>query len=258
VIKVRDWLSVLVRLQLPISIMIEKKLISRSKKVTAVSRSVVKELAPYGLDEEAVVILRNGADAEVFRPSERNGREQPYILSVGRLGLRKGYEDLIQCAKMVVSRYPELQFKIAGKGPFENRLREQITNEGLQENVILLGHITDREELVRLFQGATVFLHPAHYEGLPTVLLEAMACGCACVSTAVSGALDVIVSGENGVLVPPYTPDEMAKAVIQLYEDPPLCNELGMAARKTIEAGYSWEKVGADYAALFEQVIKEG
>src|SRR5262249_5455241 len=157
------------------------------------------------------------------------------------------FEDLIECARRLRPEFPNLQFWIAGSGPLEQSLRTQVARADLKNVVLFLGHIGDREKIVKLYQRATLFLHPAHYEGLPTVLLEAMACGRPCVATAVSGALDVIEHGVNGLLVPPHSPAEMAAAIRRLWVAPELAEHLGRAARQTVEARYSWEKVGARY-----------
>jgi glycosyltransferase involved in cell wall biosynthesis len=110
--------------------------------------------------------------------------------------------------------------------------------------------------MAALYQRAAVFVHPAHYEGLPTVLLEAMACGRPVVATAVSGALDVIQPGENGLLVPPRNPSEMAAAILRLLADPAMAERLGRAARHTVEERYSWEKVGSRYLQLYQQLAE--
>src|SRR5690606_8949952 len=101
--------------------------------------------------------------------------------------------------------------------------------------------------LIELYRRARLFVHPAHYEGLPTVLLEAMACAKPVVTTAVSGALDVVKHGKNGLLAPPYAPNQLADAVCALLDDPALGRRLGAAARETIQSCYSWQTVGQGY-----------
>lgn len=255
-IPLRNLLSLLVKLQAPVSFGLETQLLRRAARITATATSVAHELREYGIDSARVAVLGNGVDTAMFSPAQVKVEEPPYVLAAGRLGLRKGFEDLIECARLATAQLPNLRFRIAGNGPLENALRAQIARAGLDGCMELLGHIDDRQHMAALYQRAAVFVHPAHYEGLPTVLLEAMACGRPVVGTAVSGALDVIQSGENGLLVPPQAPAEMAAAILRLLADPDLCRRLGHAARETVEARYSWEKVGAHYLQLYQQLAE--
>lgn len=117
--------------------------------------------------------------------------------------------------------------------------------------------MSDRVELADLYRGATVYIHPAHYEGLPTVLLEAMACGRPVVATAVGGALDVIEDEHNGLLVPTKAPQAMAAAVARIMRNPDLATQLGSAARRTVEERYSWEVVGHHYLKEYKKLLVE-
>jgi len=133
-------------------------------------------------------------------------------------------------------------FVIPGKGYLSDKLQKKVKDIGLQDKFKFLGYI-NKEKLIQLYQNATVYVTPSHYEGLPTVLLEAMSCGLPVVATGVSGNLDVILSGKNGILVPPKSPKKMADAVSMLLDDNEMRKSLGVAARKTIEERYTWDKI---------------
>jgi glycosyltransferase involved in cell wall biosynthesis len=223
----------------------------RSAKVATVAASVAEELREYyGLD--AVSVVGNGVNPEEFSPVETEP-EQPYLLYVGRLGHRKGVEDLIDAAENVLSTH-EIRLKVVGKGPLREKLTEMTRERGIHDRVDFLGHV-DRDRLVELYQRATVHVIPSHYEGLPTVLLEAMACGRPVVATAVSGSLDVIEDGSNGVLVPARSPDRLATAVSELLDDPDRRDRLGHAARETVLAEYTWEAIADEYERLYREAI---
>lgn len=249
-------LSILAKLQAPISIRLERGLFSSAGTITAVANSVALELTCYGLDPRQVTVLANGVDTQTFSPNgPLNPRQRPYCLTVGRLGPRKGLEDLLHCARFLIEPFPDLQFLIAGSGPLEGQLQAVIKKYGLHGRVTLLGHIGHRSQLAELYRGATAYIHPAHYEGLPTVLLEAMACGRPVVATAVGGALDVIEDGHNGLLVPPKTPQAMAAAVARIVRNPGLATQLGRAARRTVEERYSWDVVGHHYLEEYQKLL---
>lgn len=226
--------------QVKISCMLENQLLKRSGLITVVSRSVFKELEKeYNVDPERMRIVYNGVNEKIFYPAKNNLEKDKYILFVGRLTYRKGLFDLIYSIKYITKKYPNILFIIVGNGCLTNKINVTIKNLGLKDNVIIKGFVA-KEELIKLYQNATICVVPSHYEGLPTVLLEAMSCGLSVIATAVSGNLDVINSGENGILVNPKSPKELAYAISMLMDNEDLRTKLGNNARKTIEEKYNW------------------
>lgn len=252
-IPVKDLFSLAIRLQAAFSIRLEEDLFAKANQLVSVANSVAVELQAYGIRREQVAVLGNGADTEIFHPGPDLRMGQPtYFLTAGRLAPRKGLQDLLVCAEEVVKKYPACSFLIAGSGSLEQELRETIERRGLQNHVQLIGHVSDRDRMVSLYQGSAAYIHPAHYEGLPTVLLEAMACGRPVITTAVSGALDVVQDGTNGIMVPPHQPGELAKALFCLLETPGLGDRLGAAACQTIRQRYAWDVVSRNYLAQYK------
>jgi glycosyltransferase involved in cell wall biosynthesis len=92
-------------------------------------------------------------------------------------------------------------------------------------------------------------------EGMPNAVLEAMACGLACVATRVSGSEDIIQHGVNGLLVEPEDPHGLARALLTLLQDPATAQQYGRAARTTIEQRYSLDRSTDSYVALYEQLV---
>jgi glycosyltransferase involved in cell wall biosynthesis len=225
----------------------------RSARIATVATSVAEELADYyGVNDS--VVVGNGVNPEEFTPVETDGDER-YLLYVGRLGHRKGIEDLVTAAESVLESN-DVRLKIVGKGPLRGKLTEMVRERGIEDRVEFLGHV-DRDRLVSLYQQATVHVVPSHYEGLPTVLLEAMACGRPVVATAVSGSLDVLVDDANGVLVPPRSPEAMAIALNELLDDPDRQERLGRAARETVLAEYTWKAIADEYERLYREAVGE-
>lgn len=233
-----------------VSFPIEKKLLDRADMISAVANSVASELKEYGITKDKVKIIKNGVDSKTFFPISVKKPKEKYILYTGRLGRRKGLFDLIECASILVKKYPDISFKIPGKGELLHELKKEVANKGLEKNFNFLGFVS-KEKLIDLYQNATVYVFPSHYEGLPTVLLEAMACGVAVVTTAVSGSIDVVNHGYNGLLIPPKSPEEMAKAIKLILEDKEFAAELGKNARKTILEQFTWEKIVDDISDCY-------
>jgi glycosyltransferase involved in cell wall biosynthesis len=163
--------------------------------------------------------------------------------------------DLVRCAEVVVSQVPAVRFLIAGSGPLEGQVKREIRRRRITGQVRLLGHVASRKSLVELYRGATAFIHPAHYEGLPTVLLEAMSCACPSIATSTGGAPDVIDHRKNGLLVPPGIPRQLAAAALELLRRPEFALRLGLAARRTVEARYSWHVIAGHYLSLYQELL---
>ena len=247
--------SVAVKLQGKASYLIERKLFGISDKVTSVATSVSEELAEYGLNPKEVEVIGNGVDENLFCPVETKADER-YILYTGRLSYRKGLFDFIKCGVEVCEKHQDIKFKLTGKGPLLDKLKNIVAESGHEDRFEFLGHV-DKSRLIELYQNATIFVLPSHYEGLPTTLLEAMACGLPVVATAVSGNLDVIESGKNGVLVPIKSPNKMAGAVSSLLDDEARMVELGLAARKTIEDRFTWDAISGKILQCYESVMQK-
>ena len=184
--------------------------------------------------------------------------DQPmYVLTVGRLAPRKGLEDLIQSAKIVLKYHPNLRFIVLGEGPLRPNLQRLVTQLNLKDSVFLLGHVHQRTRLISYYQHCMMYVHPSHYEGLPTSLLEAMACGRPVIAAAVSGNLDIIENQKNGLLVPPHQPEQLADAILNLIAKPTLAQQMGIEARATVCNHYSWDVVGKRYLQEYQVLLGE-
>jgi len=246
--------SLAVKLQGKVSYFIELSLFGISTKITCVAKSVAEELSEYGLNPNDVEVIGNGVDNNLFYPIKKKSTEK-YILYTGRLSYRKGLFDFIECGKEICARYHDIDFKLVGKGPLLDELEEKVIESGYEDRFEFLGHV-DKNKLIELYQNATIFVQPSHYEGLPTTLLEAMSCGLPVVATAVSGNLDVIESGKNGILVPIKSPDKIADAISNLLDDDKIRIYLGIAARKTIEAKFTWDIISDKILRCYESVLQ--
>jgi glycosyltransferase involved in cell wall biosynthesis len=233
---------------------IESKLFRISNKIVAVSKSVAKELSEYGLDPNEITVVGNGVDEKTFVPLRNKNHKEKYVLYTGILRARKGLFDLVNCAERVCRGYPNVKFVLCGMGPFFHKLEKTLKRMGLNEKVMLLGRVK-RDRLVQIYQNATVHVVPSHYEGLPTVLLEAMSCGLPVVATDIGGNNEVITSGVNGFLVPPKSPTAMAEAILKLLDDEKLRKKIGKAARETIEKRYTWDKIAGNTLECYESVL---
>jgi glycosyltransferase involved in cell wall biosynthesis len=209
----------------------------------------------YGPAAQRARRIYNGLGLERFPYSSPRERS-PRILGVGRLVEKKGFAVLIEGCAILADKGREFTCQIVGTGPQERELRAQIARLGLEGRVDLLGP-RPQNELARHAQGAAVFAAPCvvgtdgNRDGLPTVLLEAMALGTPCVSTAVTGIPEVINDGMTGLMVPQRDPAALAVAIERLLEDPDLRVRLAGRARRLVEAEFDAHRNAAHLRDIF-------
>lgn len=184
--------------------------------------------------------MYHGIDAQVFHPSRRVGPALvPMILSVGRLRQKKGLDTLVRACAVLAGRGLPFRCEIVGYGEEEARLRALITELDLQHQVQLTGKLA-RDQVLDRYARADVYVQPSRIaddgdrDGIPNVLLEAMATGVPVVATAVSGIPELVVNGHNGLLVEADDIAALADAIARLIEQPALGRELATAARHTV------------------------
>jgi glycosyltransferase involved in cell wall biosynthesis len=234
----------------------ERRMLEKANCITTVSNALVNELHNlHGFGANSISVLGNGVDTEVFEPRDAKPEEK-IVLYTGHLAYNKGLIDLVEAARYVLCKYPEVSFVLTGRGPFEGEIRRMLAKMKMTENFRLVGFV-ERPTLIELYQNASVYVFPSYYEGLPTSILEAMACGTPVVATAIDGIPEVVIDGKNGFLVPLKDPKAIANAIVRLLGDKELRERIGRAARQTIREHFSWDTV-ASRALECYRLLAEG
>ena len=235
----------------------EKKLLEYADAVTTVSDSVTKAICspPYSAEKLKVETIGNGVDTEYFTPDERR-REDKSVFWAGRLAPGKGIEDLVKIAHEAMAIDPETRFRVAGEGPLREHLARSLKKHGLQRSVALLGHL-QTSEMVEEYQRASILLITSHYEGMSTVMLEAMSCETPCLCTRVGSALEVIRDGDNGYLVNSGSAQEVAERISMILGQRSHVRELiGKKARETVVKNHCWPVIGQKYQNTLMRITK--
>ncbi len=185
------------------------------------------------------------SDLEPAAPEWRRGaQDRLEILYVGRIALEKGLGDLIDAVRLMSLSAPGgVRVSLVGWTSHgeQERLTVHIRDAGLEHQVRFVGPVPFGPALLGFYRAAHLFVLPSWTEGTPRVLVEAMAMGRPVVATRVGGIPDLITDGENGLLVEPHSPPQLAAAIQTLADDPELCRRIGRrnwqrAASLTAEA----------------------
>jgi glycosyltransferase involved in cell wall biosynthesis len=203
--------------------------------------------------------LYNGLPLARFPFEDPLGRP-PGIVAVGRLIEKKGFTDLVDACGLLAERGREFSCCIIGGGPLEEELRRRIHKLGLGSLVELAGP-QPLPEVVARVRSASVLAAPCvvgsdgNRDGMPTVLLEAMALGTPCVSTDVTGIPEIVRDGETGLTVPQRDPRALAAAIERLFASPALRRELAFRARRLIEEEFDIRRNAARLRQIFATAI---
>lgn len=157
---------------------------------------------------------------------------KPVLLSVLRLEPEKGGQYLIEAVRLLVEdKRLEFELHLVGSGRMENALRSQVSRMGLEAYIHFHGYVPFGAELLALYRSASAFILPSLTEGVPQVLIEAMACGVPVIATKVGGVPQLLKDEVNGLLVEPAQPAQICHAVFRLLDDEPL-------RRRLVENGF--------------------
>ncbi|MBN1992339.1 MAG: glycosyltransferase family 4 protein [Anaerolineae bacterium] len=221
--------------------------------VVANSRGL-QVLAQHSAPQIPVHVIPNGVDAAHFHPLPHILHQESTIrvLFVGRLVYQKGLDILLQALALIPPHIP-LSLEIVGDGDARPEL-EQTANK--LDYPIHFSGWRARSELPARYQTADIFVLPSRDEGMPNVVLEAMACGLPVVATQIAGNEELVQEGETGLLVPPETPAALAQALIKLITNDRLRQRMGLAGRQRVEEQYTWQSVAKAYLTLAESLIE--
>jgi glycosyltransferase involved in cell wall biosynthesis len=228
-----------------------------SSHVCAVSASTRNFLVKHErLPPAAVSVVYNGVDLSRFTPpSEKPRLERFVVLGVGRLHPQKNFEFFLQVAAELIKRGVRAEFRIAGTGPDEAKLRTMAAQLGLTDCVHFLGHIDDTRQL---YAGADVLLMTSKFEGTPLTILEAMAMRLPIVAPRLDGIGEILRNEEEALLIEPPELDLFVAALMRLVEEPALGGRLTQAAEAAVHARFSAEAMAARVESIYERCMAGG
>jgi glycosyltransferase involved in cell wall biosynthesis len=203
-------------------------------------------------DQVAVQIIPNGVDVRLYQVSGGRDWGPPQMLFVGRLVYQKGLDILIQALGELKNHSWHL--KLVGDGPHRPVLESLAEENGITEKITFMGWM-DKADLYHEFNVANLFVLPSRHEGMPNVILEAMACGLPVVASNIAGNEELVLDGKTGILVPPEDPSALGAGLKTLMLDSDLRQKLGTASRVRVEKSYTWDQVARSYLSVLQEIV---
>jgi len=233
--------------------LIEKQAINESDKVVTLSKMRKQEICNlYGLEPKRVNVIPPGVDNKKFFPSKKDinllkefkiPKDCKIILTIGRLSHEKNLEMLINAFKKIDKK--DIFLVIVGDGPERKYLENIVNILNLNKKVIFTGL---RNDVLRFYQTADLFVHTSKYEGFGLVYLEAMACKLPCIGlkpdypNTIVASDEIIDDGNTGLLADSHSVDDLSEKISKLIDDEQFRIRLGNNSRKICEKKFSWEK----------------
>lgn len=201
-------------------------------------------------DPIAVRFIPNGVDLERFKPAAHRPSDPFRFLFVGRLNEQKNVGLLLEAAAALSrSGNPPFRVSIVGDGPLHHSLRKHAASLGIDGFVDWVKWLT-RDQMPAVYQSAHCVINPSHYEGMPNVVLEAMACAVPVIVSDVAGNRDIVENDKSGIVVPHNDCKGLVAAMARALREQNYLETLGAHARSRAEQ-YSWDATTLQYIDLF-------
>ena len=228
--------------------------------VTCTGYNVSHLVQQVGGAPDKVTRIYHGLELERYQPSSVTPDTEPTLVAVGQLKEKKGFLDLLDACRALRDRGVRFQCVIIGEGPQRDELTRRIADLALGEAVHLRGALP-HDEVIAMYRRATAFVLPCvvagdgDRDGIPNVILEAMAMQLPVVSTSHSGIPEVVEDGTTGVLVPPGDSEALTEALVRVLENPDEARTMGLRGRQVVEAHFDVE---SNVRELYDRFVATG
>ena len=223
----------------------------KKQNVLTVSPSIKKEFISNGFSN--VYIVYNGLNTKQYKSTIP--KKNYCLVYVGRLQKYKQVSTLLYAIHQLKNEYPQVRLIIAGKGTYEQHLKNEVRQLGLNKFVTFKGFVSEQEK-VAIYSQATIALNASLKEGWGLTTIEANACGTIVIGNNVEGLKDSIQNGKNGYLVSAQKPNEFAQKIKEVWDDPKKQRKMELFALEWAK-NFNWDKTGDNLEKLLYQFINE-
>jgi len=216
------------------------------------------------LPEEKIKVIYNGIDLAPYQvhdnpktlKNELNIKDD--VLLVGMVATLqfeiKGHRFFIEASKKILEKFPNVEFVLVGDGPLRNYYENMAEELGVRQNLHFLGK---RNDIPRILSSLYISVLCSTSEGFSNVILESLAAGKPVIATNVGGSPEMVIDERTGYLVPPADSDALAKAIINLLQDPKKARDMGEQGRRMVQEKFSIEKMVRSYEDIYQSLYAE-
>ncbi len=205
------------------------------------------------VDEYCMTYEKMASRRSRFRKESGIGDKAPIVGVIGRLVWQKGFKYFVDAIPEVLNKFKQARFLIVGEGVLKDELEEKCKRLKLADKIIFSGF---RSDIKDIFASIDIFVMPSLLEGLPMVLLEAMAMAKPIVATDIDGIKEILVDGEAGLLVPPKESNELSEAIIDLLIHRDQAYQMGLAARKIVEERFEIDIMVQKVEEVYDDLLQ--
>ena len=242
-----------------------KQVISEADKVVAVSTALKNKAREIVSPQEPIAVIYNGCDSGKFAFNKTSRfylrkkwdipKQSVVFIFVGNLLKTKGVLELFETFYLLMKKLPDIYLIFVGDGRESKVLVQKASRIGINNRVIFVGR-RPHDEIPHWLSMADVLVLPSYSEGLPTVIVEAMACQRAVIATRVGGIPETIVDGQSGILVEPRDSVTLMEAMEKVARDKDLRLKMGNVGRKIVTEKFSWDKNIRKLTDIYKSVMR--
>lgn len=224
-----------------------------SNRIVFLSEGILQNFSGV-FDADRLRVLGNPVDIDQYVQARQAGEpERPRVLFLGAIAKEKGVYDLVECIPIVTAAIPDVIFSFAGNKEVE-KLAALVSDRGLNDSAEVLGWI-DGQQKLDLLQSSSVLILPSYTEGVPNVILEAMASHLPIIATPVGGIPNVLDHNKTAILVEPGNIEAIANSLIDLLSNPDKAHALADTAFAEAKSLYSIEKIGEELTSIYDEIV---
>jgi glycosyltransferase involved in cell wall biosynthesis len=221
----------------------------------SITKQMMDDLTFFGVSKEKIMYLPNAVDTDLFVPSQQ--KEEDLLLFVGRVTYGKGLHVLLEALSHMKT---PVHLAIIGPPDYDIEYYQELLrliekeNEKGKHEIEYLG-VMEQADIIKWYQKASICILPSFWEGFPIVLLEALSCETPVVATSVGGIPDIVQNHQNGILVPPYKPLELAEAIQYLIANNGHRIKMGKEGRKGVIREFSLRIITKRLQTIYQSVL---
>jgi glycosyltransferase involved in cell wall biosynthesis len=240
--------------------LIDKFVVRFAKQIVAVSQSQKDKLVRIWVPSQKITVVHNAIELERFSEIAAASLKERFnfpadavvVVAGGRFSQEKGQSDLVEAAARAIRKNPKIKVVMFGHGPDFDLIISQIHQLGLQDSILCPGH---ERKMLGYLKSADMLVNPSLSEGLPNIILEAMALGVPVVATAVGGVPELIEHNINGLLVPAKDPLELSDAIIEMAGATATRDRFRQAAFQTLAKSFTFKGQLDSLTAIYQKAI---